>query len=124
VIGMLTQQDRVSPSPPVTPSQTGRDQADGGMPFRGFVLQRPSLEVRTEPALSAPVTGYLPFESEVFIVCTTIGDEVDGPGAGGGQSIVTSVWDKVRTAVDGTDLGFVPDAWVKTGTAKPQARAC
>ena len=80
--------------------------------------------MRAEPALSAPVTGYLPYESEVFIVCTTIGDLVDGPGAGGGPSIVTPVWDKVRTAVDGTDLGFVPDAWVKTGTAEPQAATC
>jgi serine/threonine-protein kinase len=124
VIGMLTQQDGVSQAPQVTTPQTGRDQAGGDIPFRGFVLRRPSLEVRTEPALSAPVTGYLPYESEVFIVCTTIGDVVDGPGAGGGPSIVTPVWDKVRTAVDGTDLGFIPDAWVQTGTAKPQARGC
>jgi hypothetical protein len=26
--------------------------------------------------------------------------------------------------VDGADVGFVPDAWVKTGTAEPRARAC
>ena len=94
------------------------------MPFRGFVLRQPSIEVRAEPVLSAPVTGYLPYESEVFIVCTTIGDVVEGPGAGGGPSIATPVWDKVRTTSDGTDLGFVPDAWVKTGTAAPQAAAC
>jgi serine/threonine-protein kinase len=128
-IGLLTRQ-KAEPaplSPQVTgPDQTGRSQspAGGDVPFRGFVLQQPSLEVRAEPALSAPVTGYLPYESEVFIVCTTIGDLVDGPGAGGGPSIVTPVWEKVRTAVDGTDLGFVPDAWVKTGTAEPQAATC
>jgi predicted Ser/Thr protein kinase len=126
VIGLLTKQE-AGPPPQVTgPGQTGRSQpaADGDAPFRGFVLQQPSLEVRAEPVLSAPVTGYLPYESEVFIVCTTIGDVVQGPGAGGGPSISTPVWDKVRTALDGTDLGFVPDAWVKTGTAEPQARTC
>ena len=128
-IGLLTKQKGESdPLPPqVTgPDQTGRSQsaAGGDVPFRGFVLQQPSLEVRAEPALSASVTGYLPYESEVFIVCTMIGDLVDGPGAGGGPSIVTPVWDKVRTAVDGADLGFVPDAWVKTGTAEPQAASC
>jgi hypothetical protein len=94
------------------------------VPFRGFVLRQPSLEVRAESVLSAPVTGYLPFETEVFIVCTTIGDVVEGPGAGGGPSISTPVWDRVRTSVGGADLGFVPDAWVKTGTAEPQADAC
>ena len=44
--------------------------------------------------------------------------------SGGGPSISTPVWDKVRSSVDGADLGFVPDAWVKTGTAQPQARSC
>jgi predicted Ser/Thr protein kinase len=129
VIGLLTQQEGgPQPLPPQAtgPEQTGRNQpdADGEVPFRGFVLQQPSIEVRAEPALSAPVTGYLPYETEVFIVCTTIGDIVEGPGAGGRPSIATPVWDKVRTAVDGTDLGYVPDAWVKTGTAAPQADAC
>jgi hypothetical protein len=126
VIGLLTKQD-AGPPPQVTgPGQTGKSQpaADGDAPFRGFVLQQPSLEVRAEPVLSAPVTGYLPHESEVFIVCTRIGDVVQGPGVGEGPSISTPVWDKVRTALDGTDLGFVPDAWVKTGTAEPQARTC
>ena len=121
-IGLLTKQE-ASPPPQVTgPEQTGRNQPV--TPFRGFVLQQPSLEVRAEPVLSAAVTGYLPHETEVFIVCTTIGDVVEGPGAGGGPSISTPVWDKVRTSVDGMDIGFVPDAWVKTGTAEPQARAC
>ena len=129
VIGLLTQQDR-GPAPPQGPV-TGPEQTsinsptpDGDALFRGFVLQQPSLEVRAEPVLSAPVTGYLPYETEVYIVCTAIGDVVEGPGAGGTPSISTPVWDKVRTAVDGTDLGFVPDAWVKTGTAQPRAGAC
>jgi tRNA A-37 threonylcarbamoyl transferase component Bud32 len=121
-IGLLTKQE-ASPLPQVTgPEQTGRNQP--AALFRGFVLQQPSLEVRAEPVLSAPVTGYLPNETEVFIVCTTIGDVVEGPRGGGGPSISTPVWDKVRTSVDGTDIGFVPDAWVKTGTAEPQARTC
>lgn len=80
--------------------------------------------MRVEPALSAPVTGYLPHETEVFIVCTTIGDVVEGPGVGDGPPISTPVWDRVRSAPDGADLGFVPDAWVKTGTAAPQAATC
>jgi predicted Ser/Thr protein kinase len=129
VVGLLTRQDgEPQPLPPqvTEPDQTSRNQrtAEGDVPFRGFVLQQPSVEVRAEPVLTAPVTGYLPYETEVFIVCTAIGDVVEGPGAGGGPSIATPVWDKVRTAVDGTDLGFVPDAWVKTGTAAPQAGAC
>jgi hypothetical protein len=74
--------------------------------------------------LSASVTGYLPYETEVFIVCTTIGDVVERPGVGAGPPMATPVWDKVRTALDGADLGFVPDAWVKTGTAEPQAGTC
>jgi len=128
VIGLLTQQDRgaQSQAPPPGPNQTSRTQPTptGGVPFRGYVLQRPSLEVRAEPVLASPVTGYLPVETEVFIVCTTIGDVVEGPGAGAGPSIATPVWDKVRTDPNGTDLGFVPDAWVKTGTAQPRADAC
>jgi hypothetical protein len=121
LIVLLTQQDR-GPLPPQGPGpdQTGQPAAL----FRGFVLQEPSLEVRVQPALSAAITGYLAHETEVFIVCTTIGETVQGPGANGAPPISTPVWDKVRTTVDGTDLGFVPDAWVQTGTAQPRARAC
>jgi hypothetical protein len=119
-IGLLTRQDRAAEPQVTTLAPTG----EPATLFRGFVLQDPSLEVRAEPAMSAPVTGYLPHESEVFIVCTAIGDVVEGPGAGGGPSISTPVWNKVRTSVDGTDIGFVPDAWVKTGTAEPRAGAC
>jgi serine/threonine-protein kinase len=119
-IGLLTKQEA---SPQVTgPDQTGRNQP--AALFRGFVLQEPSLEVRAEPALSAAITGYLPYETEVFIVCTTISEAVQGPGAAGAPPISTPVWDKVRTSADGADVGFVPDAWVKTGTAEPRARAC
>jgi serine/threonine protein kinase len=129
VIGLLTQQDRGSQSQAPRlpgPDQTSRTPptTSGVVPFRGYVLQRPSLEVRAEPVLSAPVTGYLPVESELFIVCTTIGDVVEGPGVGEGSSISTPLWDKVRTDPNGTDLGFVPDAWVKTGTAQPRAASC
>jgi serine/threonine-protein kinase len=116
-IGLLTKQETVHPPPVPEPDRPASL-------FRGFVLQEPSLEVRSEPVLSAAVTGYLPYESEVFIVCTTISDAVTGPGVAGAPPISTPVWDKVRTAVDGADIGFVPDAWVKTGTAEPRARAC
>ena len=129
VIGLLAQREgehQTLPPQVTGPDETGRDlpAADGDAPFRGFVLRQPSIEVRAEPMLSAPARGHLPYETEVFIVCTTIGDVVEGPGAGGGPSISTPVWDKVRTALDGADLGFVPDAWVKTGTAAPQAGTC
>ena len=53
-----------------------------------------------------------------------LGEAVEGPGVGGGAPIVTSVWDKVRTDLDDADIGFVPDAWVKTGTTAPQAGDC
>lgn len=125
VLGLLTTSDRDVPNSAV-PVQTGPPQspAAAAVPFRGFVLQRPSLEVRAEPTVSAPVTGHLPFEAEVYIVCTAIGEVVEGPGAGGAPPISTPVWDKVRTTLDGVDIGFVPDAWVKTGTTAPQADAC
>ena len=120
-IGLLTKQDKGTQPPQVTgPDKTG----EPATLFRGFVLQEPSLEVRAEPVLSAAITGYLPHESEVFIVCTTISEAVQGPGVAGAPPISTPVWDKVRTSVDGADIGFVPDAWVKTGTAEPRARAC
>ncbi|WP_319445876.1 MULTISPECIES: serine/threonine-protein kinase [unclassified Mycobacterium] len=123
VIGLLAQQ-KGGPTP-LPPQVTGSDQtADGEPPSRGVVLQQPSLEVRAEPVRTATVIGFLPYETDVFIVCTTIGDVVEGPGVGGGPSISTPVWNKVRTALDGADLGFVPDAWVDTGTAQPQARTC
>lgn len=120
VVGVLTSQKEAAPqATPVAPTQDPVVDL-----FRGYVLQQPSVEVRSEPTLSTAVTGHLPFQSEVFIVCTMIGDVVEGPGAGGGPPISTPVWDKVRSARDGADLGFVPDAWVKTGTAAPQADSC
>lgn len=124
VIGVLT--DRQAAPPQATPSGQPTSVAPdpGEALFRGYVLQQPSLEVRPDPAVSAPVIGYLPFQSEVFIVCTTIGDVVEGPGVGDGPPISTPVWDRVRSARDGADLGYVPDAWVKTGTAAPQADSC
>ena len=72
------------------------------------MLQEPSLEVRAEPVLSAAITGYLPHETEVFIVCTTISDAVQGPGSPGRPPISTPVWDKVRTAVDGPTSASCP----------------
>ena len=92
--------------------------------FRGFILRRPSLELRVEPSLSARIIGYLPYNTVVYIACTAISDPVTGPGRAGGPPITTRVWDKVRTERDGNDLGFVPDAFVKTGTTDPVARSC
>jgi hypothetical protein len=92
--------------------------------FRGFILRRPSIEYRAKPRQSAEVLGYVPYNTPVYIVCTATGDAVTGPGRAGSAPITTRVWDKVRTERGGDDLGFVPDAWVKTGTTEPVARAC
>jgi hypothetical protein len=92
--------------------------------FRGFILRRPNLAVRAEPGLSARVIGYLPYNAAVYVVCTAVSDPVTGPGRAGRSPITTRVWDKVRTDRDGDDLGFVPDAFVKTGTTEPVARKC
>jgi hypothetical protein len=92
--------------------------------FRGFILRRPSIEYRAKPRQSAEVLGYLPYNTPVYIVCTATGDAVTGPGRAGSAPITTPVWDKVRTERGGDDLGFVPDAWVKTGTTEPVTRAC
>ncbi|WP_408633445.1 serine/threonine-protein kinase [Mycolicibacterium arenosum] len=123
VIGLQVRQSGSDATvPPTTTADTSPSTADAM--FRGYVLQQPAVEVRTDPKLTAPVTGRLPYQSEVFIVCVMIGDIVEGPGADGGPTILTPVWDKVRTARDGADLGFVPDVWVDTGTAEPQADPC
>ncbi len=125
VVGILMQQSHPPSGQATAPDgTTNQPIAEAETLFRGFVLRQPSLEVRADPALSAPVTGYVPYESEVFIVCTRIGDVVEGPGIGAGPPISTPVWDKVRTTPGDADLGFVPDAWVKTGTAEPRARSC
>jgi hypothetical protein len=120
--GLLGDED--SPTTSSTPTAPASGTPASGSMFRGFVLSRPSIEIRTEPELSSQVVGYLSYGTEVFIVCTAIGDPVQGPGAGGGPSVTTPVWDKVRTRADDSDLGFVPDAWIKTGTTKPQAPGC
>ena len=92
--------------------------------FRGFVLAQPSLAVRTDTTSGSRVVGYLPHNSAVYIVCTAMGEPVEGPSADGMHTETTALWDKVRTDVDGPDIGFVPDAWVKTGTTAPQSAGC
>lgn len=100
------------------------DHAGPGQSISRFILRRPNIEYRAAPRRSAQVLGYLPYNSPVYIVCTATGDPVTGPGRAGSAPITTRVWDRVRTERDGDDLGFVPDAWVKTGTTRPVARAC
>jgi hypothetical protein len=110
-------------SPTATPlaAETVRNAPAGE--FRGFILRKPSLQIRSAPALSARIVGYLPFDAEVLIVCTAIGDPVSGPRHGGG-TLTTPVWDKVRTDNSSGPAGFVPDARVDTGTARPTAHSC
>ena len=91
--------------------------------FQGFVMGQVGLHVRTTPGLSGPVAASLQPGTTVFIVCTKKGDAVTGPGHGGG-TITTRVWDYVRTATSAGPLGFVPDAWVNTGSVRPEAPIC
>ena len=104
----------ISPSP--SPAQpTGY--------FQGFVMGQIGLHVRQTPKRSGSVVASLQPGTTVFIVCTKKGDPVKGPGHSGG-TITTRVWDYVRTATSAGPLGFVPDAWVNTGTVKPEAHDC
>lgn len=104
----------ISPSP--SPAQpTGY--------FQGFVMGQIGLHVRETPKSSGSVVASLQPGTTVFIVCTKKGDPVKGPGHSGG-TITTRVWDYVRTATSVSPLGFVPDAWVNTGSIKPEAHNC
>jgi hypothetical protein len=91
--------------------------------FQGFILGQTGLEVRKTAMLSGSVVASLPPGTTVYIVCTATGDAVSGPRHGGG-TLTTRIWDYIRTASSTGPLGFVPDAWVDTGTTKPVTRAC
>ena len=41
-----------------------------------------------------------------------------------GKKVTTAYWDYVRTDPSASPVGYVPDAWVDTGTVKPQAPSC
>jgi hypothetical protein len=89
----------------------------------GWILRQPGLQIRQSAQLSGQVVGSLQYGTKVYIVCTKKGDRVIGPSSSG-KTLTTPYWDYVRTDPSGGPVGFVPDAWVNTGTVKPQARAC
>lgn len=81
-----------------------------------FVVEGPSMAVRRAPAASAQVSGHLPKQAKVVVLCSAVGDPVVGPFYK--KSFTTPVWDKVFYAA-GKLRGFIPDAFVQAAAAKP-----
>jgi hypothetical protein len=89
----------------------------------GWILRHPGLQILQSAQLSGQVVGSLQYGTKVYIVCTKKGDRVTGPSSNG-KTLTTPYWDYVRTDPSGSPVGFVPDAFVDTGSMKPQAHAC
>lgn len=70
------------------------------------------LYVHTTPYLNAPVTQGLTSGTTVEILCTVYSQPVGRP-----DGSASTLWDRIST-------GFVPDAYVNTGTNDPVAPAC
>ena len=87
--------------------------------FEAFTLAQPKLTVRAAPSNAARASAQLRFHASVWIVCTQPGDSVTGAG-----SITSTTWDRVRTRPSDPPVGFVPDAWVETGTTSPTEPSC
>lgn len=102
---------------PTTQVSTTASTTTGG--FQAFTLGQPKLTVRASPSNGAAATGQLQFHATVWIVCTEAGDSVTGAA-----SVTSTTWDKVRTGPSDAPVGFVPDAWVDTGTSGPTEPSC
>jgi hypothetical protein len=102
-----------------TRGTTGGSRTDATAGFQAFTLEQPKLTVRVAPSNAVSARGQLPFHTAVWIVCTRAGDLVTGAA-----SITSTTWDKIRTGPSDPPLGFVPDAWVDTGTTGPTAPSC
>jgi len=89
----------------------------------GWVLMQPGLDVRQSANLDGNIVGSLQYGTKVYIVCTKKGTPVTGP-ASGAKTLTTAIWDYVRIEPSARPVGFVPDAWINTGTTTPQAAAC
>jgi TIR domain len=104
------------------------NRADNQQLYRAYVLPPAAgltgINVYAEPKVTSPLVANLPQYTDVYIVCVAVGDSVDGPGPTGQPRVTTPVWDKVRSEVNGHDLGFVPDAWVNTNGTAPRAPNC
>jgi surface antigen len=72
-----------------------------------------TVDVHAGPALSQPVTARVPGGATVSIQCTAQQGENVAGSLGAGE-----VWDRLA------DGGYVPDAYVETGTASPVEPDC
>jgi hypothetical protein len=100
----------------------------GQQPYLGYILAPTpgvtGVDVYAEPSLSSALVGNLPVNTPVYVVCVAIGELVEGPGPVGQPRIRTQNWDKIRTEVNGRDVGFVPDVWVNTGETVRRVPDC
>lgn len=101
-----------------TPSATNTN-ANVSPGFEAFTLAQPKLTVRADASNRARATAQLPFHTTVWIACTRAGDSVTGAA-----SITSTTWDEVRAGRSDPPVGFVPDAWVDTGTTDPTEHSC
>jgi hypothetical protein len=84
---------------------------------------QPGLDIHQSANLDGNIVGSLQYGTKVYIVCTKTGTQVTGP-ASGGKTLTTATWDYVRIDPSASPVGFVPDAWIYTGTTTPQAAGC
>jgi hypothetical protein len=77
-------------------------------------MTTPCQNLYATPSLSAKVLGCIPEAIALTVDCTHTGDNVNGPFGG------ETLWD--HTTYGGP--GFVPDAWIYTGTASAIAPTC
>ena len=73
--------------------------------------------IYTTPSLGAASVGNVTTADDVDIVCT-----VSGPAVTNYQGSTSAVWDKILTltAIE----GYLPDAYINTGTSNPVASPC
>ncbi|HEY5197591.1 MAG TPA: serine/threonine-protein kinase [Solirubrobacteraceae bacterium] len=105
-------------APPCTPARGPRPP-----PFHAVIQGVAGLAIQRQPKLTSAVVGHLTNLASVYVACTAIGQAVTGPTLSGG-SITSPVWDDVRHETGDPTIGFVPDVWVNTGTARPVVPLC
>lgn len=80
-----------------------------------YTYASPSLNLRTDASLSAPVIASIPYHATVTIDCVKYGPAVTNSYG------TSTIWDHVTY---GGKTGFVSDQWVWTGTSNPVAPVC
>ena len=81
----------------------------------GWVMAKPCLTMRSSASESSSSLACVPYKTTLSISCTTNGTSVSGPYGS------TRLWDKVSYS---GRTGYVPDAWMYTGTSGPVAASC